>query len=222
MNTEGLAKLYDTLTPRERLPLIIGAAARGDEGERQRLMASAPKMSFQVTDYFGLAEALKEAAEFHLLTLLDLAANYWQWWGLWMAHDLPGRSKASSKPDRRRKKDAEAEGCRLAFLVRYFAYRFTVHMDGWRQFCSEMHIDPEVQLNFMIGWDMITRTEQRARDLAFTPEGAALFLWSETVDPKGEESGDDKLPQVETAAGLAQVWHVFVDERMRWWGSSKD
>src|SRR5439155_12817074 len=29
MNTEGLAKLYDTLTPRERLPLIIAAAARG-------------------------------------------------------------------------------------------------------------------------------------------------------------------------------------------------
>jgi len=28
MNTEGLAKLDDTLTPRERLPLITAAAAR--------------------------------------------------------------------------------------------------------------------------------------------------------------------------------------------------
>ena len=151
MNTESLAKLYDTLTPRERLPLIMAAAARGDEGERRRLMASAPKVSLQVTDYFGLAQVLEETVEFHLLTLLDLAANFWQLWGLWMAHDLPGRRKASSKQGQRGKEAARAEVCRLGSLVRYFAYRFLANMDGWRQFCLEMYMDPEVQLNFMIG-----------------------------------------------------------------------
>ena len=34
MNTNGLAKLYDRLTPKERLPLILAASARGDEAEQ--------------------------------------------------------------------------------------------------------------------------------------------------------------------------------------------
>ena len=38
MNTNGLARLYDRLTPRERLPLIMAASARGDEMERERLV----------------------------------------------------------------------------------------------------------------------------------------------------------------------------------------
>ena len=36
MNTNGLAKLYGQLTPKERLPLILAASARGDEAERNR------------------------------------------------------------------------------------------------------------------------------------------------------------------------------------------
>jgi hypothetical protein len=42
MNFHRLTKLYDQLTPTERLPLIIAARARGDAVEQARLVESAP------------------------------------------------------------------------------------------------------------------------------------------------------------------------------------
>ena len=103
MNTNPLTKLYDQLTPRERLPLIIAAGARGDEAEQQRLKASAPRQMLQVPDYHCLAKALAEAVHYHLLTLLDLAATFWQWWGLWMALDQPGQGAAARTTGKRGK-----------------------------------------------------------------------------------------------------------------------
>jgi hypothetical protein len=67
MNTDHLAKLYDALTARERLPLIIAAAARDDGAEQKRLSASAPKETLQVPGHFRLARALAEAVHYHLL-----------------------------------------------------------------------------------------------------------------------------------------------------------
>jgi hypothetical protein len=58
MNTKVLAKLYDRLTPRERLPLILAASARNDEVEGQRLAQSAPRMALRLPDYHGLGEGL--------------------------------------------------------------------------------------------------------------------------------------------------------------------
>src|SRR5205807_544212 len=83
VNTGGLDRLYDRLIPCERLPLIIAASIRKDQRERQRLSDSAPTFGFEVPDYFGLAKALGEAVDIHLSTLLDLAATFWQFWGLW-------------------------------------------------------------------------------------------------------------------------------------------
>jgi hypothetical protein len=54
MTSTGLSKLYAHLLPRERLPLILAAQARGDEVEQQRLAASAPP---------GLAAALLRGAD---------------------------------------------------------------------------------------------------------------------------------------------------------------
>jgi hypothetical protein len=48
MNLRPLAKLYDRLTPLERLPLLIAAGAHGDQVEQERLNASAPKHTLQV------------------------------------------------------------------------------------------------------------------------------------------------------------------------------
>ncbi len=57
MNTNSLARHDEILTPRERLPLIMAASARGDEAEAQRLAHSAPLVSLRVPDYFGLAKS---------------------------------------------------------------------------------------------------------------------------------------------------------------------
>jgi hypothetical protein len=38
MTTDSISRLYDSLTPRERLPLLIAAAGRDDAVEQQRLI----------------------------------------------------------------------------------------------------------------------------------------------------------------------------------------
>jgi hypothetical protein len=77
MNTKCLAKLYDHLTPRERLPLILAASARGDDVEGERLARSAPRMALRLPDYHGLGEGLFLASLFHLIGVLDVAALFW-------------------------------------------------------------------------------------------------------------------------------------------------
>src|SRR6516165_10141249 len=82
MKTDCLARLYDRLTPRERLALIVAATARGDEADRARLVASGPTSLFRVPDYYGLAEGLRSLAVLHVARMLDLAARYWHASGL--------------------------------------------------------------------------------------------------------------------------------------------
>ena len=48
MNTNNLNKLYDRLTARERLTLLISASVRGDPVERQRLLDSAPSKPYAI------------------------------------------------------------------------------------------------------------------------------------------------------------------------------
>jgi hypothetical protein len=213
MNTKYLAKLYDQLTPRERLPLIMAAGARSDEAEQKRLCASAPKETYEVPNYYGLAKALKEAGYFHLLTLLDLAANFWQWWGLWASYVLREPGETANKKSRRgQKKSLQGLERRAGGIVRYYASRFVAHVEGWKQFCSELQIDPEAQLNFMIGWETIRRTEESARNLAFTDEQAVLFVHLESVGVEGNNSLEKRPAPVETAKDLAESWHVLLDK----------
>jgi hypothetical protein len=215
MNTNELAKLYDQLTPRERVPLIMAAGARGDQVEHKRLSASAPKEAYEVPNYYGLAKALKEAGYFHLLTLLDLASSFWQWWGLWMSNPLRDPGETGAKKSRRgQNKSLQRLERRAGGIVRYYASRFVAHVEGWKQFCSELQIDPEAQLNFMIGWETIRRTEESARELAFTDEEAALFVHLESVAGDGDESLEQGPAPVETAEDLAKSWHVLLDKFM--------
>src|SRR5262249_19260145 len=58
MNTHRLGQLYDQLTPRERLPLIMAAHLRGDAADQKRLSASAPLKTLRVPNYYPLAKAL--------------------------------------------------------------------------------------------------------------------------------------------------------------------
>jgi hypothetical protein len=217
MNTNVLAKLYDRLTVRERLTLIVAASARADAVDRQRLTGSAPSIGIAVGHHYGLGTALAEAADFHLLTVLALAASYWQWWGLWGWHglrrqgqtvqDQGGAGGAGDTPAE------DAEDFRLYCMVRYQAFLFLTHVEGWKKFCGEWSIDPGVLLDFLPGWDMVLRTEAPARERAFTPEEAAMFLLSETPRAEGPAAEEFDLPQVLTIEGLAKDWHTFLDRR---------
>src|SRR5262245_50399752 len=109
MNTHGLARLYDRLTPRERLPLIMAASGRGDETERERLARSAPREEFRVPDYFGLADGIQMLALFHIIEVLKLTTLYWHASALLTDEDF----RATAGPDRRD---------RLLGTIRAFAY----------------------------------------------------------------------------------------------------
>src|SRR5438046_140738 len=90
--------------------------------------ALAPRtlQAFQVPDHFWLAKAVQQAADFHMLMLLDLAANFWQWWGLWMIHGLRAESgQAGPKTGRRGPVRAEQlKEVRASGVARYYASRF--------------------------------------------------------------------------------------------------
>ena len=189
MNTRPLVHRYQHLTPRERLPLLLAAATRGDAVEESWLKVSAPKHTFDIPDYVPQARALNELAVYHVLTLLDLGLHFWHWWGLWLTRGL--RYQATEGPQRGGRGQAEAAKAletRNGCLVRYYAARFVAHVDGWKQFCAELHVEPEAPLHFLIGWDNIVRTESRARELAFTPEEALWFVRMETVPEEGAEA----------------------------------
>src|SRR5262245_58408033 len=99
MNTNGLAKLYDRLSSRERLPLILAASERGDETERERLVRSAPREVFRVPDYFGLGEGLLMQAVFHMTEVLSLSTMYFHASTLladreFLARATPGRRES--------------------------------------------------------------------------------------------------------------------------------
>jgi hypothetical protein len=216
MNTHGLSQLYDQLTPSERLPLIMAAAARDDEAEKQRLSAAAPEVSFRVPNYYPLAKALSEAVDYHLLTLLDLAAQFWQWWGIWMSYLGRHSNAGNPKTGGRRKTDADRLlEWRARGIARYFGSRFVAHRQGWNQFCSEMNIDPEVQLDFMIGWDTILRTDQAARELAFSAEEACQFVRLETMPAEENESLERGPVPVETVEELVEAWHKVLEHLVK-------
>jgi len=219
MNPNVLTKLYDQLTARERLTLLIAATVRDDLVDRQRLLDSAPSRPYRIRHHHALAQALCEAATAHLLTLLEVTAAFWHWWGLWGWSEL--RSQRRTAADQAGAKDAveaedeESKAVRTMCMVRYQAYLFVTHREAWRQFCQEWPIEPEALLQIQPGWDMVVRTEAQARQLAYSREDAAMFLLSETQLPEEDTDEEFELPQVLTVADVAQVWHTVIDLQMK-------
>jgi hypothetical protein len=196
MNTNGLAKHYAHLSPKERLPLILAASARGDEAERNRLAYSAPTVDYRRPDYYGLAEGMLLACKFHLLEMLDMAAFYWEISGLlgeWEALTDEGEQKPPYL---------------LYTTVAASAYLFVTKLDGWRRFCSEFPCDSEQLMKGLPGFATVKRTEESARLRACTREEATLWIREE-----GNKSAETLT--VETVA--ASFW-AFVNDRSGWWG----
>jgi len=128
------------------------------------------------------------------------------------------RDQAAAGPTRSRRAKARAEkaqAIRTGCLVRHYAARFVAHVDGWKQFCAALHVDPEVQLKFMIGWDNIVRTESKVRELAFSPEEAVWFVRMETVPVEGDDTKERGPIPVESAADLADAWYVILARLVR-------
>lgn len=195
MNTNGLAKLYEHLTPKERLPLILAASARGDEVERERLVHSAPREGFWLPDYHGLAEGIILTSLFQLLELLDIAAYYWQAVVLLQQEEVLGDKKNKALRDR------------FDGLARIFAYLFMVKIDGWRLFCAQHNYDPDFLWKGLPGFETVCRAEEEARAMAFTLEEAAEWA----------RRGRKDAPRLLTPEDEAATIEVLVKSHAQWW-----
>ncbi len=189
MNTNGLARHYETLTPKERLPLIMAASARGDEAERQRLVLSAPTVCYRVPDHFGLAMAFREVSELHFMELLDLAGLHDQAMGMADATD------------------DEKQSARVLDVARLVGYLFKVKLAGWREFCAEYSIDPELCWSCLPGFERVKRAERVAEGAAFTPEGVRAYL---------RKVG--KATELITAEAVVAGLRACLEARAEWWG----
>ncbi len=197
MNTKGVARLYDRLTARERLPLIMAASARHDEPERQRLVQSAPQVHRRVPDHYGLSHALREVSDHHFMELLDLAARYFQAMGVLSQH--------------------KANDDALDYVL-LLGFEFQTLRAGWRQFCAEQGIPAEALWEPLPGYDTLRSAEELARTIAFHPEGAAAFL--ERQARQGQPADAQIEVQVIDADIVARDLRRCLEARAAWWGGA--
>ena len=64
-------------------------------------------------------------------------------------------------------KDEDDSLKRMDAKVRMWAYVLTAKRDGWRRFCAEFQVDPDLLLNDVPAYDTVKRSEEAARLLAF-------------------------------------------------------
>ena len=197
MNTNALAWLYDRLTPRERLPLIMAATERSDEAEADRLSRSAPRIHVSLPDYHGLGEGLFLLSLFHIMGQLHFGLLFWQGTGIAaLCDEAPVCKKFRHNTGH------------LWDLTRMVAYRIGVQADGWKRLCDELRIGPDFLLRDLPGYEDVQRTEEAARLAACTAEEATAFL---------RQSGDQTAEAL-TAEKAAKAMRDFLDQRVAWWG----
>jgi hypothetical protein len=184
MNTKALSNSYSTLTPNERLPLIHAAQARGDEVEVDRLVRSAPRVAYLLSNHIGLADAFETVSLLHLIDLLATATDYLQAYRVADTDDV----------------DLAHQMLECSLML---GYMFKVKLAGWRLFCQEHGFDSDTCWKQMPGYDTVCRTEVLAKHAALSVEEATAF-----VERHGREKA---LTAEEVAAGLAEVLKVRLD-----------
>jgi hypothetical protein len=198
MDKNPLAKLYDRLTPRERLPLLIAAAARGDDTEAQRLADAAPRACYGLPDYHGLSDGLHTVLLYQVAELLHWSVLYWRAMGL-----------VDALPPRGREEDVASRAYELG---RWCAYQFVVNLDGWGRFCGELGIDPAILPKLIPAYATVAMTERSARDAAFSADEAGEYLRRASSVP------GVVAVTVVTAEDVAAELRQMLDGRVAWWG----
>jgi hypothetical protein len=191
MNSKGLAKLYDRLTPWERVPLIIAAGARGDQEEQERLKNAASTHLYEVPDYHRLSEALCQLANLQLIIQLDLALLYYQATGMLEVYLLLTGAANDERENR------------LCKMMQVLTYRYVAHADAWRQVRGRLQVDPEVLLRDYPGSDSLQLMEETARLVACSHEDATAIV----------RQGGDPDAQLATAAEIADAMWKFLEDR---------
>jgi hypothetical protein len=208
MNTLGLARQYNLLTPRERFALLLAASARQDEFELSRLLHSAPCKNYSVSHHHGVVDSFSWLSDYHFTALLDLAGSYFEAFA-----ELRGS---------RKKADEE-----LWHNVLLLGYLFQTYLTGWHKFCADMNVDPENLWQRRPGFNTIkradrvsgTRPGQSFPGAAFVQEGVARWLLQQkSGDPEAVFDDETvKAVRVGNADDMAAQLHVAFEQLMEKW-----
>lgn len=190
MNTNLLARHYDTLTPRERLPLLLAAHARQDQAEHDRLTRSAPRLAYGVPDYYGLAEGFCAMTNWHALKMLDLSCLYW--------HTI------TAICDRGLPKEED----RLTRTLYLLSYLLLARVEGWRLTCADYGIDPCATLATSPGWDTVRAKLELVQSEYLTRESFAAHL---------SEGPDGKAPDLPTPEDVQAGYQEAVEFHRTTW-----
>jgi hypothetical protein len=196
MNTKGLAKLYDGLSPWERLPLILAASSRGDAEERSRLGSSAPRHQYRIPDHYGLADGLERLSHLYVIMQLDRAVLYWQ------ADGLREHYASLAKSEEHKARDES-----LADLQGALAYSITVYADAWKRLSSELQADPGLLLRLLPGLATLRQVEEEARAIAPTAEEVTAWLRA-----RGNESA-----RADTVESVVKEMRHYLQDHLEWW-----
>jgi hypothetical protein len=230
MNTNGIAKHYDKLTPEERFCLIMAASSRGDEAEGDRLMDAGQRIHLFFPDHAPYAHAFHELLFLTYIDLLEDAAFF---------HDCHARTdrqlrdsnEASKTPKRKKKSTPKALGpTREVDAVEYPAWHrtgqtadavgflFKVKVQGWTLFCARLNVPPFALWEQMDlpGLDRLKRALALAHGGAAFPSAAEMTLWMNEVRPGGDPERTEA--DIITAKGFADGLDAAFRERVEWWG----
>jgi hypothetical protein len=179
MSLSTLTRNYDKLTADERFALILNAEARGDEAERERQLAAAPRRTLAVAHHNPHVEAFMALSNAMLLNLLDLAAGCVETVILsaypedGTGHAKGNRGRAAAGGGKGKGKvPTRPPGEKYLDLFRFKAFRMTVEMAGWRLFCEGRHFPPLWLWEGQLGYERMLRGLALAQQFAFTGEKA--------------------------------------------------
>ena len=212
MNTNGMAKHYNKLTPEERFLLIVAASDRGDEAERKRLVNASKRITFSSVDYSPFIRALQEMAMVVLLDMLEEAAKrddaFQRLCDAEMEDYIDGKNDTPTpaKEEGRTTKD------QMFDLYQVQGFMLQTKAAGWKLFCERMGFSPFGE------WQQLPGFERLKRDLnvvdgspdrpgaAFTPNEMIRWLNRDRPAEKPEATEADIITAVRFADDLDEAF----------------
>jgi hypothetical protein len=194
MRTDGLARHYGALTPRERVPLIVAANARGDEAEAARLAGAAPQVCYRLPDYHGLSDGLRLLALQHMAKQLGLAALHWR-----VCAELARGGWADD--------DAAFTLEELLGAALRLGRRFLAESEAWDRFCDDRHLDPNGLLAGLPGCEALALAERELRATTASLAEAQAVPGADPAEGFEEPTADDLADELHAALdGLEGRW----------------
>jgi hypothetical protein len=227
MNTNTIAKNYDTLTPEERFRLILAASGRGDDAERDRLARTGRAITLTMQNHYPYAHAFDELAHFTFIELLEDVARYHD------ANESATEALGVAADDEATEDDDENEENQETAAVepaeeqpsdrplwqRFLSLTYALgcvlrtKLEGWKLFCERLNVPPFLLWEALPGFDRLQRALSVVEKAAFTPED--FLRWLNAIRPAGQP----ELLQVRlTVEAVATETLETFNARVKWWG----